>query len=1004
MLIRAMRRLFHSIAGSSVGMARPFAKQIVYHDYHHLLRSLKNIQSLLRLHAHVLTTGLELDDIICTQLVNSYSSFGHTETARLIFDSVTKPSTVLWNSMIRAYTRSGQHEEGLDLYNVMLERGVKPDKFTFTFVIKACTGASDTGKGTLIHQEITRTGLDCDVYISAALIDMYCKAGRIETAQELFDRMPEADVVTWNIMIAGSAQSVKPCSALDIFRKMLSAGMQPNSVSFLNLFPAISRLTALPFCRSVHGFVVRRAFTSAVSNGLIDAYSKCGNVGIARLIFYGLVSKDEVSWGTMISGYVHNGYYMEALELFNDLRRKNLKLNQVSAVGALLAAAETRDIEKGEYIHTCMIQEGIDLDTTVITALMTMYAKCGNLNKARELFFSNGERDIVAWSAMIAAFSQAGHSEEAVSLFRELQSIKLKPNRITIVTILPACAELTSLNLGKSIHAYVIKADMGIDVSVGTALVAMYAKCGSFSFAHSLFTTLQNKDTVTWNALINGYAQLGDAGNTLKLFHQLQLSGVSPDSGTMVGVLPACVLLGALEQGMCFHGHIIKCGFESDLHVKNSLIDMYAKCGSFRYAEIIFSDNDFNKDEISWNIMIAGSMKNGWAKEALSYFHQMKLENLKPNLVTLVSILPAASYLAALREGTNLHSYIIRSGFISNTLVGNSLIDMYAKCGRLDLAQEIFSQMDNRDRVSWNAMLSGYAVHGHAKDALKLFSLMKDSSIEADAVSFVSILSACRHGGFVQEGMDLFEAMSSQHRLEPNVEHYACIVDLLGCAGRLEEAYRLIGTMPMTPDAGVWGALLGACRMHSNVKFGEVALDHLVSLEPQNPAHYVVLSNIYAQHRKWADVAKMRLMMNNLGLTKTPGCSWVEMKGIVHAFRAGDRSHPQFESICMVWKELRKKMEEMSYVPDTSSVLQNVEEEEKEAFLHGHSERLAMAFAIFNTEAGTTIQIVKNLRICRDCHAVTKLISTITGRKIIVRDASRFHQFENGRCSCKDYW
>ncbi|KAG9453259.1 hypothetical protein H6P81_006163 [Aristolochia fimbriata] len=1005
MLKYAMRPPLRSVAAFSLGnLAQPSTKQIVYHDYHKLLRSCKNIQSLQQLHARVVTAGVHLDDIIFTQLVNSYSSFGNTESARLIFYSVSKPSTILWNSMIRAYTRCGRHEEGLKLYYLMQERGVEPDKFTFTFVIKACTGASDTEKGTLIHQEITRTGLHFDLYIRAALIDMYCKAGRIETAEELFDQLPEADVVTWNTMIGGSAQSVQPCAALEIFRKMISAGVQPNSVSFLNLFPAISRLSALPLCRSVHGYVLRRVFTSAVSNGLIDTYSKCGNVETAHRIFDRFVSKDEVSWGTMISGYAHNGCYMEALNLFDNLRRSNLRLNQVSAVGALLAAAETRDIEKGADIHSCMTQEGMELDTTVITTLMAMYAKCGELNEARELFFGMGERDIVAWSAMIAAFSQTGHSGEAVHFFREMQRVKLKPNRITMVSILPACAELTDLNFGKSIHAFVIKADIGIDVSVGTALVAMYAKCGSFGYAHALFDKLQNKDVVTWNALINSYAQLGDARNALKLFHLSQLAGVSPDSGTMVGVLPACVVLEALELGMCFHGYIIKCGFDSDLHVKNALIDFYAKCGSIICADILFSDNGFDKDEISWNIMIAGTMKNGWAKEALSYFHQMKMENLKPNLVTLVSILPAASYLAAIREGMNLHSYIIRSGYISNTLVGNSLIDMYAKCGRLDLAENIFDQMYNRDRVSWNAMLSGYAIHGYAKDAIKVFSVMKDNSIEPDAVSFVCVLSACRHGGFVEEGIHLFKAMSSEHYLEPNLEHYACIVDLLGRAGRLEEAYSLINKMPITPDAGVWGALLGACRMHYNIKFGEVALDHLVSLEPQNPAHYVVLSNIYAQHRRWADVAKMRLMLNNLGLTKTPGCSWVEIKGIVHAFRAADRSHPQFESICMVWKELREKMEEMSYVPDTSSVLQNVEEEEKESFLHGHSERLAIAFAILNTEAGTTIQIVKNLRVCSDCHAVTKLITTITGRKIIVRDASRFHVFENGNCSCKDYW
>ncbi|XP_010242634.1 PREDICTED: pentatricopeptide repeat-containing protein At2g39620 [Nelumbo nucifera] len=1005
MIKHSSRRAFHSLATKPTEFAPiSSAKPAICHNYSRLLRSCKDLKSLLQLHAHFLVSGAQLDDITHTQLVNSYSLFRKPELARLVFDSASNPSVILWNSMIRAYTKSNQNRESLELYHYMLKRLIKPDKYTFTFVLKACTGDSNLEEGVLVHREIAKRGLESDVFVGTGLIDMYCKLGDSRTAQDVFDQILELDVVAWNAMIAGLSQSSNPQEALVFFRKMQLTGLQPNSVSLLNLFPAISRLSALLLCRSVHGFIVRREFPSVVSNGLIDLYSKCGNVDIAHQVFDRMQGRDDVSWGTMMSGYAHNNCFIEVLELFDYLKRGNLKLNQVSAVSALLAAAEIKDLEKGEEIHDYAVQEGIDSDILVATPLMTMYAKCGELEKAKNLFDGISGRDIVTWSAMMASFVQTGHPKEALSLFQEMQEGNLQPNRVTLVSILPACAELSAVNLGKSIHCYAIRASIDLDVSMGTALVAMYAKCGFFTLAHVVFNEMPYKDVVTWNALINGYAQIGDAHHALEMFHKMRLAGLSPDSGTMVGVLPACVLLDALDQGKCIHGQIIKSGFGSDLHVKNALIDMYAKCGSLTTAKFLFGETEFTKDVISWNIMIVGYLQNGYAKEAICAFHQMKSENCKPNLVTIVSVLPASAYLAALREGMALHAYTVRTGCESNTLVGNSLIDMYAKCGRLDLSEDFFDRMSNKDTVSWNAMLAGYAIHGHGNHAITLFSQMKESCVEVDSVSFVCTLSACRHGGLIEEGRKIFNSMSSRFNIQPELEHYACMVDLLGRAGQLDEAWNFIQRMPMVPDAGVWGALLGACRMHSNVHLGEVALNNLVRLEPQNPAHYVVLSNIYAQSSRWADVGEMRTKMNSKGLKKTPGCSWVEIKDTVHAFRVGDQTHPQLESMNEIWNGLLDKMEKMGYVPDTTCVLHNVEEEEKESFLYSHSERLAIAFALLNTGPGMTIQIVKNLRVCPDCHTTTKLISKITGRRIIVRDGSRFHHFENGACSCKDYW
>ncbi|PON49462.1 DYW domain containing protein [Parasponia andersonii] len=1001
-----LRRLYHAVLGETVSQNPHFFSIVTpknHSQYRRLLNSCKDFKSLLQIHGHLIVSGLRVDSFIVTHLMNAYSFFHRSDLSRLVFDSIQNPSVVSWNSMIRVYTRSKRYKDALKMYRRMLEEGLEPDKYTFNFVVKACTGALDLQEGALIHREIARRKLESDVFIGASLIDLYCKTGELSIARGVFDRLPQKDVVACNAMIAGFSQSSDPCMALEFFQNMQLWGLEPNSVSLLNLVPAVSGLGDFHSCKSIHGYAVRRDFGTAVSNGLIDMYFKCGDVDVARRVFNMMRGRDDISWGTIMAGYARNRSFSKVLELFDCMKLENLKPNKVSVISALLAAAELRDLEKGKEVHDLALLEEIHSDVLVATPIMTMYAKCEQIEKAKELFGKLQGKDLIALSALISAFLQSGYSEEALSLFRDSQNENLKPDGIALSSVLSACAELSLLKLGKSIHCYAVKANIDSEISTGTALVSMYAKCGYFTPALILFNRMPAKDVITWNALINAYTHIGEPYHALEMFCKLQLSGIQQDAGTIVGLVPACTILNDLDRGACIHGKVIKDGLESDNQVKNSLIGMYAKCGSLSSADFLFG-TQMMKDEVSWNVIIAGYAQSGHAKEAISAFHQMIGENLRPNSITFASIMPAVAYLSALREGMSFHGCILKMGILSNTLVRNSLIDMYAKCGRLDFSEKCFSEMEQKDTVSWNAMVAGYAVHGRGDCAVSLFSLMQESNVQVDNVSFISVLSACRHAGLAKEGKKIFQSMIEKHGLEPNLEHYACMVDLLGRAGLFDEAVSLINTMPVEPDAGVWGALLGACRMHSNVELGEVALDHLIKLEPDNLTNYIVLSNIYSQSRRWCDADKINLMIKDSGLKKTPGCTWVEIKNRVHAFVSGDQSHPQFEAMCLLWNKLLEKMEKMGYVPDRSCVLQNVEEEDKNLFLYNHSERLAITFALINTEPRSTIHLVKNLRVCVDCHTATKYITRITNRSIIVRDSIRFHHFEDGICSCKDYW
>lgn len=339
-----------------------------------------------------------------------------------------------------------------------------------------------------------------------------------------------------------------------------------------------------------------------------------------------------------------------------------------------------------------------------------------------------------------------------------------------------------------------------------------------------------------------------------------------------------------------------------------------------------------------------------------------------------------------------------------NVFVGTSVIDMYCKCGRVGMARKAFNRMKEKNIKSWTAMLAGYGMHGQAREALEVFDEMQNAGVKPNYITFVSVLAACSHAGLVKEGWHWFNAMTAKFNIIPGVEHYGCMVDLLGRAGHLNEAYDLIKGMKVNPDFIVWGALLGACRIHKNVELGEISARMLFELDPKNCGYYVLLSNIYADAGRWDDVDRLRVMMKKRGLVKPPGYSLVELKGQIHVFLVGDKEHPRHEEIYVYLETLSVKMQETGYVPDTTSVLHDVDQEEKETVLRVHSEKLAVAFGIMNTAQGTTIQVIKNLRVCGDCHTAIKFISKIVSREIVVRDSNRFHHFKDGFCSCGDYW
>lgn len=480
---------------------------------------------------------------------------------------------------------------------------------------------------------------------------------------------------------------------------------------------------------------------------------------------------------------------------------------------------------------------------------------------------------------------------------------------------------------------------------------------------------------------------------------------IEPNEFTFATVLTSCANDSGFQLGKQIHSLIIKSNFESHIYVGSSLLDMYAKAGKIHEARGVF-DCLPERDVVSCTAIISGYAQLGLDEEAMELFRKLQVEGMSSNYVTYASVLTALSGLAALDLGKQVHNHVLRFEMPSYVVLQNSLIDMYSKCGSLSYARRVFNHMSERTAISWNAILVGYSKHGMGREVVELFKLMREENkVKPDAVTYLAVLSGCSHGGMEDRGLEIFDEMvNCKDGVQPEIEHYGCVVDMLGRSGRVGKAFEFIKKMPFEPTAAIWGSLLGACRVHSNVDIGEFVGRRLLEIEPENAGNYVILSNIYASAGRWEDVRSVRELMKEKAVTKDPGRSWIELDQTLHTFHASDRSHPRREEVFAKLKELSIKLKEAGYIPDLSCVLHDVDEEQKEKILLGHSEKLALTFGLIGTPEGTPIRLIKNLRICVDCHNFAKFVSKVYGRKVSLRDKNRFHHIVEGTCSCGDYW
>lgn len=542
------------------------------------------------------------------------------------------------------------------------------------------------------------------------------------------------------------------------------------------------------------------------------------------------------------------------------------------------------------------------------------------------------------------------------------------------------------------------------DVAAWNAMIHGYCLNGRVEEALRLFRKMPSRDVISWTSMIYGLDQIGRSDEALVLFEEMVHYGVSFSATSLVCGLTAAAKVLALHVGIQIHCCMLKLGYCCfDEFVSSSLVNFYASCKQMENARKVFCET-VRKNVVVWTALVTGHGLNDKHQDALEVFGEMMKMNVLPNESSFSSALNSCCGLEDHERGKVIHAAAVKIGLGTDVYVGSSLVVMYSKCGYIGDAMSAFKKICERSIVSWNSVIVGCAQHGCGWWALTLFSQMLRERVDPDEITLTGLLSACSHSGMLQKARCFYRYFGQTRSITLTIEHYACMVDVLGRCGELEEAEALVISMPMKADAKIWLVLLSACRTHFNFNVAERAAKKILEMDPDCSAAYVLLSNLYASASRWAEVARLRRTMKHNGLVKQPGSSWLTLKGLRHEFLSADRSHSLTEKIYQKLDWLGGKLKELGYVPDQQFALHDVEIEQKEEMLSYHSERLAVAFGLLSTVEGSTITVMKNLRVCGDCHNAIKLMAKIVDREIIVRDISRFHHFKNGICSCGDYW
>ncbi|CAN6243168.1 unnamed protein product [Urochloa humidicola] len=701
-----------------------------------------------------------------------------------------------------------------------------------------------------------------NIYSYNVAISAACRARDLAAARDLLGGMPERNAVSWNTVISAVARSDSPDDALEMYDGMLQEGLVPTHFTLASVLSACGAVAALDFGSRCHGLAVKVGLdgNQFVENALLGMYTKCGSVADAVRLFDGMARPNEVSFTAMMGGLAQNGAVDDALRLFARMSRSGVPVDPVSVSSVLGACAQAcageysvvRAIRLGQSIHALVVRKGFGSDQHVGNSLMDMYAKRMEVEEAMKVFESMPSVSIVSWNILITGYGQVGLYAKAMEVLDLMQESGFEPNEVTYSNMLASCV-----------------------------------KARDVPSARAVFEKISKPSVTTWNTLLSGYCQEELHQDTIELFRRMQHQNVQPDRTTLAVILSSCSRLGILEMGRQVHSASVRLLLHNDMFVANGLVDMYSKCGKVGVAQIIFN-NVTERDVVCWNSMISGLAIHSLNEEAFDFFKQMRKNGMFPTESSYASMINSCARLSSIPQGRQIHAQVLKDGYDQNVYVGSALIDLYAKCGNMDDARLFFDYMSAKNIVAWNEMIHGYAQNGLGDKAVELFEYMLTTKQKPDSVTFIAVLTGCSHAGLVDEAIAFFNSMESNYGITPLVEHYTCLIDAMGRAGRFVEVEAVIDRMPYKDDPIVWEVLLAACVVHHNAELGECAAKHLFRLDPKNPSPYVLLSNIYASLGRHGDASAVRALMSSRGVVKSRGYSWVHHKDGARAFMVAD--------------------------------------------------------------------------------------------------------------------
>ncbi|KAH7365539.1 hypothetical protein KP509_18G033700 [Ceratopteris richardii] len=725
------------------------------------------------------------------------------------------------------------------------------EAYTIVALLKSCTDQKDLQRGCELHADAVDKGLlEGNVFLGSALVNMYAKCGALNKAQDVFDEMTTRNVVSWNALIGGYAQSGCGEEALRHFERMQIEFVSPNAITYACALKACTIIRALDKGQRIYAKITEKQLlrgNAVLINSVIDMYIKCGAHEKAREVFDEFQPQDVFSWTTIITGYIHHGNVKEAFSLYDMMHEKGISPNGVTFTCILKACADAQALYKGEEVHGHAAEGSwLEKEVSVANAVIDMYAKCGALGKAKEVFDNLASPDIVSFNVLITGYVQHGYSEYALGIYKHMRLNKICPNAVTLSCLLKACGNMALLESGQHIHAHILRVGLlGRDTVVANALMDMYSKCSVLTKAREIFIEMHDRDVVSWTTMIVGYVEHGFNHDALKCFEQMQLDGFSPDAITFACVLKACGNIKAAKKGQNIHALLQKSMLEQETLVVNSLIDMYAKCGLTVKAQKVF-DQLKHRDVISWNALIAGYVQHECYEKAANCFHCMQVEGFLPDAFTFACMSKVCAGFGAFQLGQKIHSEVVKYGILEkDSIIGTGLVDMYANCGMLLEAKDVFDKLPNKTVVLWSAFMEGYAQFGKDEIVINALDKMIQEGGLPDSITMTILLNVYSHRGLLVNGQSYFELMSEDYGVTPGLEHYTCMVDLFGRAGHFDEAASLIKEMPFSVNLTLLNTFLGACKNWENLELGTWAFEWGLQLHENDGASFVGMSNLF---------------------------------------------------------------------------------------------------------------------------------------------------------------